>query len=343
MFPHPSIVVLKAVALASGAFAVGSWTSTAYYEHLRGETIEELSRGAIQMKEDIAEISKSMRTVGSQTRTLQSLAALLGEMENRTQATLSVVEPPTQAGPFVGEPRWTAQKSGNQIVLAFGRGTNFPQYVAIHTDSGYVRFVHGPSGGWGTSIILPPALWTADSRYHQGTPLLDVLPIVTRGQIQVSFTGSIAGVGFKGTLRIGPPAANQLIAHVEMTTSGTVALKDRAGEAFKLVGLSTMHQSPSLWDASSVIIADKTYPLPASGWIVAVPIPTTHLGVIGGTSTWKTNAPTVVVDLSGVSIPQVTGWVTQSSNPNDDNGMLWAATSQVQPSWSYDITVTKAP
>src|SRR5664280_36760 len=93
-------------------------------------------------------------------------------------------------------------------------------------------------------------------------------------------------------------------------------------------------------DNNSLIIGSGTYPLPASGWVVASPIPATHFGVVGGTSSWKTNAPTVVIDLAGISSPTVTGWMTLDTNANDDNGSLWAATTQVQSSWSYDITVT---
>jgi hypothetical protein len=39
-----------------------------------------------------------------------------------------------------------------------------------------------------------------------------------------------------------------------------------------------------------------------------------HFGLLGGTSSWKTNAPTIQVTLDRSL--QVTGWVTQDINPN---------------------------
>jgi hypothetical protein len=65
----------------------------------------------------------------------------------------------------------------------------------------------------------------------------------------------------------------------------------------------------------------------------------TRFGLYGGTSSWKTNAPTTTVDVS--SGLQIAGWVTTDTNPNDDNVGYWAASDHVLGSWQY--TVTSAP
>ena len=236
--------------------------------------------------------------------------------------------------------RWAASASANSITLYFGSGTTFPEYVTIDTCSSYTRFVYGPLGGWGSSVILAPVFWTADGL--QQAKYINTQIYTTCDQALIVLAGTLAGLSFSGTLSIDAPANDKLTAHVSMTTSGTVTLAtDRPWEAFKPVMISTMYESSTVWDADYATIGNDTYPLSTSGWVVSSPVATTHFGVVGGDSSWKANAPTVAIDLAGVSSPLVTGWMTQSADPNDDNGSLWAATTDVQSSWSYDITVSQ--
>jgi hypothetical protein len=145
-------------------------------------------------------------------------------------------------------------------------------------------------------------------------------------------------------MELDPPTSDQLVAHVAVTTSGTISLDSRPGEAFKLLMLSSMHESSTVWDSATTMVGSNEISIPDSGWIVSPPGTTTqHFGLIGGTSTWKTNAPTVTIDMTGSLVPEVTGWVTVSSNPNDDNVGLWGASEQVETAWAYQVTVSKAP
>ncbi|HEY7615848.1 MAG TPA: hypothetical protein VH744_03520, partial [Terriglobales bacterium] len=75
---------------------------------------------------------------------------------------------------------------------------------------------------------------------------------------------------------------------------------------------------------------------PASGWMIDPPATGTVFGLTGGTSSWKTNAPTM--ELTFPASQTVTGWVTSSSDPNDDNVGFWAASDSVVSSFTYDIT-----
>ena len=101
--------------------------------------------------------------------------------------------------------------------------------------------------------------------------------------------------------------------------------------------LSSMHISSTQWDAQTAFIGTQTHSFPPSGWILQPPILAHNFGLQGGTSNWKTNAPTIEVTLNQGS--QVTGWVTQSTDPNSDNVGFWSATNTVLPSWSFSVTV----
>lgn len=54
---------------------------------------------------------------------------------------------------------WSVAKDGSVIEIAYGSGTDFPQYAALHLESSYFRMNYGPGSGWGTSVILLPAFW----------------------------------------------------------------------------------------------------------------------------------------------------------------------------------------
>ncbi|MBU0673409.1 MAG: hypothetical protein KJ950_02045 [Proteobacteria bacterium] len=197
---------------------------------------------------------------------------------------------------------------------------------------------YGPDSGWGTSVVLPPSFW-AGGTYNQGTAVAATWN-TDGGDLLLTFSGTISTLGIEGEVRLSPPADNAIAAQVSVTTNGTVELDSRPGEAFKLVMLSSMHISENNWDAQSAFAEAQTYPLPESGWIIDPSVNGTILGLTGGTSLWKTNAPTVEIVLAQAA--QITGWVTGSGDPNDDNLGLWAASDEVLSDWSYTIT-TKSP
>jgi len=126
------------------------------------------------------------------------------------------------------------------------------------------------------------------------------------------------------------------VAHVSTKVTGSVKLDNRPGEAFKPVMLSSMNDSSTVWDSRAAFIGTRVYRFPSSGWIIQPPVTTQDFGLQGGTSSYKVNAPTIEVVLNQ-SRP-VTGWLTPSSNPNDDNVGFWCAASKVLPSWSFSVT-----
>lgn len=234
--------------------------------------------------------------------------------------------------------RWSVSQKGTILEISYGKGTNFPQYAALDVNSGYLRLNYGPASGWGTSVVLPPSFWSGGN-YYQGTPITTTWKN-DGADLLITFSGAMTTLGIHGTARISPPANNSISANVSLTINGNVVLDNRPAEAFKPVILSSMHISAVSWDAQSAYAGSQTYQIPDSGWIISPTVSGTDFGLKGGSSAWKTNAPTVEIALGQAM--QITGWVTNSNDPNDDNIGYWAAADTVLPSWSYVITA-KAP
>jgi hypothetical protein len=238
---------------------------------------------------------------------------------------------------------WRVSQHGTVLQIGFGSGRNVPQYAALHQSSSYFRLINNANAGWGTSAILMPALWSKVScptDYCQGARVTASWEV--RGtNLVVSVHGTIATLKVAVTATLTPPERGTLAAQVSAKVTGTVALdRDRPWEAFKPVMLSSMHESPTMWDSRAAFTGSGVYQLPPSGWIIPRPETTRHFGLQGGTSKWKKNAPTITIDAAKNQNCLVTGWITPSSNPNDDNLGFWCAATEVLPAWSYRLTAT---
>jgi hypothetical protein len=221
------------------------------------------------------------------------------------------------------------------LEIAYGCGTDVPQYAALHLESGYLRMNYGPESGWGTSVILPPSFWEGGVLY-QGAALTASWR-TDADDLLIAADGTISNLRAEIELRLAPPAGNSFSALVAVRTTGEAAVDDRPGEGFKLVMLSSMHLSTDVWDAQAAYVDGQTFPIPESQWVIKPPALGTVFGLLGGTSSWKRNAPTVEIRLDDPRA--ITGWVTPSEDPNDDNVGLWAATEGVVGEWRYVIAV----
>jgi hypothetical protein len=229
---------------------------------------------------------------------------------------------------------WVVDTSNTVWTISFGSGKSFPQYGALDTGSGYLRLVPTTQSNWGTSVVIFPAFWSGGV-YYQGTTIA-ASHSLSGNNLVIDFTGTLDGLTVVGRLTIFPPD-QQINAQVDiLSASGNVILDLRPGEAFKLVMLSSMHISDARWDSQSAYVGSQSYAFPASGWIIDPPGSGTIFGLTGGTSSWKTNAPTM--EISFPTSQTVTGWVTSSSDPNDDNVGFWAASDTVVSSYSYNVT-----
>jgi hypothetical protein len=239
-------------------------------------------------------------------------------------------------------PSWSWSRDGAILEIGYRQGaSSWPQFGALDVNSGYLRLLPSTTAGWATSVVVLPSLWVKGVLY-QGAPLQFQSVSTFGADLMIKYTARIATLQCSGTLLLSPPAGGVLQAHVSMSISGQAVLDSRSGEAFKTVMLSSMHISNQLWDASAAVVNGRTIAIPTAGWICQPPLVGQTFGLRGGTSSWKAHAPTVMVT-SDRSL-EITGWVTQSSNPNDDNIGMWAAsmTSQVIPNYSYTITVRQA-
>jgi len=247
-----------------------------------------------------------------------------------------------------GEPGDVTRREG-KLQIAYGSGGHFPQYGALHLNDSYFRLNYGSTSGWGTSVILLPVFWSQarcpPSGLCQGSPIT-VTWQVEDDDLVLFVEGAIGGLSVSSEMRLSPPVGNAIAADVTTSVAGDVPLDDRPGEAFKPVMLSSMHISDRAWDARAAYVDSHTYPIPTpkkgtGAWIVWPPVVGDSFGLRGGTSCWKTNAPTIEVELDRPL--QITGWVTGTDDPNDDNVGFWAASNEVLSSWSYEFKALVAP
>jgi hypothetical protein len=271
------------------------------------------------------------------------LLLLIIALAGCSAATVTATDSASAAGTGSNGSIWSVTQNGNILQIAYGSGNYFPQYGALDLTSSYLRLVYGPSSGWGTSIILLPSFWSQSSCQPdpcQGAPVTATQQI--KGvNLVLTITGTIGGLHVTSIVTLSPPTTNSITANVKTTTTGQVKLDHRPGEAFKPVMLSSMHDSSTQWDTQQAYAGSQTFSIPASGWIVHPPVNALNFGLVGGTSSWKTNAPTIAIVLN--QSRQVTGWVTQDSNPNDDNVGYWCATNKVLSSWSFNATAEPGP
>ena len=230
---------------------------------------------------------------------------------------------------------WNVTTVGDELRIGFGSGTAVPQYAALHLDSSYFRMTPTTSSGWGSSVLLMPPLRT-DHRYVQGARVACDWA-VRDADLVLTVTGSVSTLSVTTVVRLHPPHDGFFVADVSSSAEGSVLLDVTPGETFKPVMFSSMHESSTAWDASTAYIDHDEHGLPPSGWIVAPPVVASRLGLRGGNSDWKTGAPTIEANLLSPSSLAVTGWVTSSQNPNDDNVALWANSDTALASWSYQL------
>lgn len=224
--------------------------------------------------------------------------------------------------------------------VAYGTAGNHPQYAALDLTASYLRMVYGPSSGWGTSIITMPSYWSGGV-YHQGYPVIESHQ-TSGASLVLTLHGTSSSLSIAETITFQPPSANEFRATVQASVTGSVQLDSRAGEAFKPVMLSSMHDSGTSWDASAPFYDTALRAFPSGGWIIPPnpPVMATQFGLLGGTSLWKTNAPTVTIALSDSM--QIAGWLNTDSNPNNDNVGFWAASSSLMSTWTYEIVANNA-
>ena len=231
---------------------------------------------------------------------------------------------------------WEIRQKGNIVEIYYQSDTGKAQYAALHVDSSYFRMVYSPKAGWGTSVILMPSFWTK-SRYYQGARISYTWKIEGKDAV-VNFKGSIAGLQAEGRIKLLPPRKNVFVAKVNVQVEGDVKLdKSHRYETYKPIMLSSMHISKDVWDTNKAYVGKKRYSIPGEGWLKQIPSSGKNFGLRGGSSNWKKNAPSIGIVLD--KSMRVSGWITKSNNPNDDNVGFWVASRKIVRSLKYAIVV----
>ena len=100
-----------------------------------------------------------------------------------------------------------------------------------------------------------------------------------------------------------------------------------------------MHISADQWDSKLAQVDSQTFPILAGGWIIRPPAVGRRFSLRAGSSSWKTNAPSLEILLD--EDREITGWKADSSNPDDDNLGFWAATNHVLRFWQYAVVAKR--
>ena len=239
---------------------------------------------------------------------------------------------------------WAWQQNGDILEISYGNANaGWPQMAALHLNTSALRMNYGPDSGWGPTVYLAPSLWTDDAskgeQYHLGAPVTSTV-LEENANLVLDLTATIGGLAFATTVRFSPPGDDTFEAHVSTTTTGSVTLANRPSEAFQPVHVASMHISDTQWDTSTISAGGLDYALPTEGWLISPPGATADaFALVGGSSAWKENAPTIDIFLDRSLTIQ--GWVTATSDPNDDNVGVWAATNAVLDAWEYDIAARR--
>ena len=251
---------------------------------------------------------------------------------------------------------------GDELRLAYGPlgpAGLFPQVAVLHRRDGFFRLAP-PGTTWGTSAILPPALW-AGGRHVQGAPVVAAWRRAGRALL-LTLGGAPAGLPFVATVRLGPPAdgpdgdtldvskRGELRAAVRVclgADSARVPLDPRPGEGAKLVTLSSMRVSGRRWDAPEAQAGGRRLTIPAArgragargGWLAWPPVRASAFALLGGSSAWKAGAPTVEVRLD--RRPGRHRLADPQPEPQRGQPLPLGGGRRLPPVWRYTLTARR--
>lgn len=229
-------------------------------------------------------------------------------------------------------------KDGAVIEIGYFINGRYPQIFALHKNDGAMRLTYLPDGSWGTSVY-PLGYW--HDGYVKGITINKFDYHEQGSNLVLELTASTQDIDtINYIIVLYPPRDNSTRARVEMAVSNTIELDNRPiqGEAFQLAVLASMNIGNNLWDAKQAYAGVTVVDTPDSEFIFDNVIRTTEFGLIGGTSDWKENAPTIKI-ISDRDV-YIQGWVTPSADPDDDNIGMWGGLDEMVLSWSYEVEST---
>jgi len=228
----------------------------------------------------------------------------------------------------------------------------WPQVAAIYA-SGYIRLkeCREPDINFGTSFVLGPGYWEGSNYYHNVT--IKEIRINSSKPFEIRIKAILPHFNVTYDIEMFEPNNESMKMHVcqiyectKQLTLNDFRLKKQEG--FKIVQLSSMYINETHHDSDGAkyideegkLIAKRFEDLKTSQFIFDVPkkfgdnwLECTHSDDYG----WQGNTPNCIISLDNLSLarectPQ--GWITITSNPNDDNVGLWIHHDKVQLEWN---------
>lgn len=227
----------------------------------------------------------------------------------------------------------------SEIKIARNITGNSPQVFSIK-GNGYLRSAM-PDGDWGTSFVTT-GYWR-DSVYKHGLKIASLDINVANDKVTLSGTAfDDLADPYLGTnnyvLTLLPPTTELLEADVQYTLTAQKAFSINASrqaehQGLKIAQFSSMYIDSSQHDSNTATYVDSLNQTSNSAladqnaWVFAS---TSLLGGDGSVALIHSdesprNTPTTAIQIISPSIQNCTpqGWITQSTEPNDDNVGLW--------------------
>ncbi len=169
--------------------------------------------------------SSRRRTVMNQDHRLTSGLAMLFVVPTLLAATTPPGEHSRRAADakakvVAGTWKLTVPENGDPWRIGFGSGTDFPQFAALDTRSGYFRLVSGTT--WGTSIVLPPPFWSG-GKLLQGVPI-KASHLVDGDKLIINASGVRDGLKLNLRVSLSPPSDGRIVAEVSGRSEGKIEL-----------------------------------------------------------------------------------------------------------------------
>ncbi len=108
--------------------------------------------------------------------------------------------------------KWGVTQQDDDLQIAFGRASDYPQYASLDLKSGYLRMIYGPEAGWGTSVLLLPSFWSGGTLHQSGQVSANWETI--HSTLVVTLHGSVSGLLTHVQVTFYPPLDDTLLAYV---------------------------------------------------------------------------------------------------------------------------------
>ena len=229
---------------------------------------------------------------------------------------------------------------------------SWPQVAAIYA-SGYIRLkeCRDPDITFGTSFVLGPGYWEGSNYYHNAS--IEEMYINSSKPFRIQIKAKLPHFNMTYSIEMAEPDSKSMKIHVNQICECTNQLtlnesRLKEQEGFKITQLSSMYINETYHDSDGAKYIDESGKLSVrkfedlktnqfifenprrlgEGWLEC-----TH----SDDYSWQGNTPNCIISLDNLTLakdctPQ--GWITITSDPNEDNIGLWIHHDKTQLEWN---------